>query len=92
MPKGDDAGSGRQPEARLAEAQGLAGAIDLTVVHAEVVRLAKLKPATLFGSGVVARFAELIAAQEIQLVVVNRQLTPVQLFEPAQDQQEMQNA
>ncbi len=80
MPKtgGDDTGSGRDAEARLAEAQGLAGAIDLTVVHAEVVRLTKPKPATLFGTGVVARFAELIEAEEIQLVVVNRQLTPVQ--------------
>ncbi len=80
MPKagGDDAGSGRDPEARLTEAQGLAGAIDLTVVHAEVVRLAKPKPATLFGAGVVARVAELIAAAAIQVVVVNRPLTPVQ--------------
>ncbi len=56
----------------------MAGAIDLTVVHAEVVRLTKPTPATLFGTGVVARFAELIAAEAIELVVVNRQLTPVQ--------------
>jgi len=75
---GDAAGSGRNAEARLAEAQGLAGAIDLSVVHAEVVRLTKPKPATLFGAGAVARYAELIAAEAIELVVVNHPLTPVQ--------------
>jgi GTP-binding protein HflX len=43
-----------------------------------VVRLAKPRPATLFGSGVVARFGELIAAEAIELVVVNAPLSPVQ--------------
>ena len=38
---------GREPEARLAEAEGLARAIDLDVVHAETVRVAEPKPATL---------------------------------------------
>jgi GTP-binding protein HflX len=43
-----------------------------------VVRLAKPRPATLFGSGGVARFGELIAAEAIELVVVNAPLSPVQ--------------
>jgi GTP-binding protein HflX len=43
-----------------------------------VVRLAKPRPATLFGSGVVARFGELVAAEAIELVVVNAPLSPVQ--------------
>ena len=74
----DSAQSGRPAEARLAEAVGLARAIDLDVVHAETVRLSRRRPATLFGSGVVETFRELIAAEEIGLTVVDAPLTPVQ--------------
>ena len=41
----------RTAEARLEEAVGLARAIDLEVVHGEVVRLSRLRPATLAGLG-----------------------------------------
>ena len=68
----------RSAEARLEEAVGLAHAIDLDVVHDEVVRLSQLRPATLLGSGAVERFKDLIAAEEIGLVVVDWALTPVQ--------------
>ncbi|WP_425449946.1 GTPase HflX [Virgifigura deserti] len=69
---------GRPAEARLAEAVGLARAIDLTVVHAETVRLSRRRPATLFGRGAVETFQELIAAEEIGLTVVDASLTPIQ--------------
>ena len=68
----------RSADARLEEAVGLAHAIDLDVVHDEVVRLSQLRPATLLGSGAVERFKDLIAAEEIGLVVVDWALTPVQ--------------
>jgi GTP-binding protein HflX len=68
----------RTPEARLEEAIGLAGAIDLDVAHGEVVRLSRLRPATLFGSGAVDGFKELIAAESVTLVIVDWALTPVQ--------------
>ena len=68
----------RSAEARLEEAVGLAHAIDLDVVQAEVVRLSELRPATLLGSGAVERFKDLIAAEEIGLAVVDWALTPVQ--------------
>jgi GTPase len=68
----------RSAEARLEEAVGLAHAIDLDVVHDEVVRLSQLRPATLLGSGAVERFKDLIAAEEIGLAVVDWALTPVQ--------------
>ncbi len=79
-PRADRADStiGRAPESQLAEAQGLAAAIHLVVVHGDVVRLAKRRPATLFGTGVVERYAELIAAQAIDVVIVNAPLSPVQ--------------
>lgn len=57
---------------------GLAAAINLKVVHGEVVRLSRRRPATLLGSGAVEAFRELIAAEEIGLVVVDAPLTPVQ--------------
>ena len=44
----------RQPESRLAEAVGLARAIDLEVVRADIVPLRRKVPATLLGSGKVA--------------------------------------
>jgi GTP-binding protein HflX len=69
---------GREPEARLAEAEGLARAIDLDVVHAETVRVAEPKPATLIGSGAVERLHGLIEEQDIKLAVVDWPLSPVQ--------------
>jgi GTPase len=73
-----DAADARSPEARLAEAVGLAKAIDLDVAHAEVVRLARFQPGTLIGSGAVKTFGELVAAEAIGLAVVDHSLTPVQ--------------
>jgi GTP-binding protein HflX len=68
----------RSPEAQLAEAQSLAAAIALAVDHAEVVRLQELRPATLLGSGVVERLKGFIAEREIEVVVVDAALSPVQ--------------
>lgn len=53
----------RDPAVRLAEAVGLARAIALDVIHAEVVGLAAAHPSTYFGAGTVQRFAELIRQQ-----------------------------
>ena len=69
---------GRTAEARLAEAVGLALAINLTVVKGEVVRLGRFTPATLIGSGTVAALGEVIAAEVIALVFVDGALSPVQ--------------
>jgi len=77
-PAGSRMPESRSPAARLAEAVGLARAIDLAVVHGEVVRLARPQPSTLLGSGAVETFKGLIAAEEITLVVVDWALTPVQ--------------
>ena len=69
---------GRLPEARLAEAVGLAQAIDLDIVATEVVPLSRPRPATLLGSGTVDRLAELVKEGEIDLVVVDSHLSPGQ--------------
>ena len=51
----------RTPDARLDEAVGLARAIELDVVSAEVVRVNRPRSGTLFGTGAVARLGEVIA-------------------------------
>ncbi len=66
------------PEDRLDEAVGLARAIDLEIVHAEVVRLPSWRPATLLGQGQVERFRDLVEAEEISLAVVDGTLSPIQ--------------
>jgi len=70
--------SQRESESRLDEAVGLALAIDLDVVHREVVRLARVVPATYLGAGVVARFHDLIEAFGVDVVIVDAALSPVQ--------------
>ena len=68
----------REPEGRLAEAVSLARAIDLDVVFAEVARLQKPRPATLFGLGRVETVAQAASAHTLDLVIVDGTLTPVQ--------------
>jgi GTP-binding protein HflX len=68
----------RDPQARLAEAIGLALALDLEVRQAEVVPLRATTPATLLGKGKVAEIGDLCRSLEIDVVVVDDQLSPVQ--------------
>ena len=68
----------RSPEARLEEAVGLARAIALDIVQAEIVRLHQIRPATLIGKGGVEALAKLVEDQEIGIVIVDAALSPVQ--------------
>jgi GTP-binding protein HflX len=56
----------------------LARAIDLDVVRAEIVRIARPAPGTLFGSGNVEMLRGIVAENEIGLVVVDGPVSPVQ--------------
>ena len=69
---------GRDAQARLAEAVGLAEAIALDVQASEVVKLRTPRVATLLGSGQIERLASLVAAHGAELVVVDGALTPIQ--------------
>jgi GTPase len=71
----DDA---RSPEGRLDEAVGLAAAINLHVMHAEIVRVGRWRPATLIGSGAVEKYAAIIAEKEIAVAVIDATVSPVQ--------------
>ena len=66
------------PEARLAEALGLAAAIDLEIVGSGIIPLRMIRPATLIGSGKVKEIAEIVEREHLELVVVDYPLTPVQ--------------
>jgi GTP-binding protein HflX len=63
---------------RLAEAIGLAEAIDLPVADSVVVPVARPRPATLLGSGKVEELAEKVRDLDVGLVVVDHALTPIQ--------------
>lgn len=75
----DDTGQ-REPLARLEEAVGLANAIDLAVVYAEVAPIARPRPATLIGEGKVAQILSRLDEQTPRpaIVIVDASLTPVQ--------------
>jgi len=68
----------RASSALLAEATGLARALDLEILDAFVAPLRATRPATLFGKGKVEEIAKACAATSADLVVVDDALTPVQ--------------
>jgi GTP-binding protein HflX len=79
LPSKDEDGPGvRDPEARLEEAVGLTAAIDLETAHAEVLTVNRPRPGTLFGTGQIERFRDLSQALEVEVVVIDHALTPVQ--------------
>ncbi|WP_128254156.1 GTPase HflX [Falsirhodobacter deserti] len=71
--------SRRLPEHGLAEAVALAAALPgLDVVGAEVVRISKVAPGTLFGSGKMDELGARMKAEEVSLVLVDGPVSPVQ--------------
>ncbi|KJC60032.1 GTPase HflX [Bradyrhizobium sp. LTSPM299] len=68
----------RDYEARIDEAAGLARAIDLTVVEQVVAAISQLRPATFLGKGKVEEINGLIAGNNIELVVMDCALSPIQ--------------
>jgi GTP-binding protein HflX len=71
-------GSVRPIEAQLEEAVGLAQAIRLDVVDAEIARIARPRPSSLLGRGTIESLGETISKNGVQVVVVDGALTPVQ--------------
>ncbi|MEM8935498.1 MAG: GTPase HflX [Pseudomonadota bacterium] len=70
----------RSPEARLAEATGLAAAIDLDIAGAEIIPVVQPRPATLIGGGKVEDINAQLDALDPRpgLVIVDGALSPVQ--------------
>ena len=68
----------RSPEARLAEAVGLAAAIDLDLVGSVAVSLGEIRPSTYLGKGKVEELAARVKDEEVALVIMDCALSPVQ--------------
>ena len=68
----------RHPDARLDEAEGLARAIHLEIAATALVSLNDIRPATYLGKGKVEEFAEVIKENDIAIVSMDCQLSPVQ--------------
>ncbi|MFC3616313.1 GTPase HflX [Lutimaribacter marinistellae] len=69
----------RPPVPALEEAVALAAALpDLDVVGSEIVRLPRAQPGLLFGSGKIEELGERFKAAEVELVLIDGPVTPVQ--------------
>lgn len=68
----------RTADARHEEFVGLAAAIALDVVFAEILRVREIKPATYLGGGQVQTLAELVKSEKIELLLVDAALSPIQ--------------
>ena len=68
----------REASARLDEACGLARAIQLNVVLAEAIAVARPRAATLLGVGAVEKLKDVIAGKKAKVVIVDGSLTPIQ--------------
>lgn len=68
----------RSLESRKSEFEGLAEAIRLKIILSESVRLREIKPATYLGGGFVESLAIRVEEEDIELVVVDAALSPIQ--------------
>ncbi len=68
----------RAAEGRLAEAVGLAEALDLDIAFSEIVPVVAPRAATLLGPGRVEDLGARIAEEEAELAIVDAPLTPIQ--------------
>jgi GTPase len=68
----------RDAAARLEEIVGLTLAIDLEIAEKLVINVPRPRPGTLFGKGKVEEMMGLIAILDVDIVVVDGQLSPVQ--------------
>ena len=68
----------RTPEHSLDEAVSLANALDIEILHQAVIQLKKPNAGTLFGSGKLDELAQVFKNHEIDLVIIDGPLTPIQ--------------
>lgn len=69
---------GRDAAGKVAEAAGLAEAIGVEIVDARALPVRQVRAATLIGPGQMASLAERVEAEQIELVVLDTRLSPVQ--------------
>ncbi|RLQ89449.1 GTPase HflX [Notoacmeibacter ruber] len=76
--EGAETANARQPAARQEETIGLARAIGLDVHQSEIVMVSKPRPGTLLGSGKIEELAANVVEADVEVVVIDHPLTPVQ--------------
>ncbi|MBT5496962.1 MAG: GTPase HflX, partial [Alphaproteobacteria bacterium] len=69
---------GDSSDRKIEEAVGLAEAIQLEVCASKEVKLTKIRPATLFGSGKTSEIGALIKEEHVDVTIVDHPLTPIQ--------------
>lgn len=69
---------GISADSRLAEAVGLALAINLEVVHSEIIKIREIKPGAFFGQGFIDRLKPQLEELGAELLIVDSSLTPIQ--------------
>jgi GTP-binding protein HflX len=65
-------------DARKAEFEGLAEAIKLEIAFSEVMKVREIRPATYLGAGHVETLKQLVKQDEIDLLLVDAALSPIQ--------------
>ncbi|PWG01227.1 GTPase HflX [Sphingosinicella humi] len=78
LPQLGSDGGGRDTDARLEEAAGLAEAIGVVVAEKLAFKVRAPKPGTLFGSGQVQAIADAAEQAEAELIIVDAAVTPIQ--------------
>ncbi|MCH9851951.1 MAG: GTPase HflX [Alphaproteobacteria bacterium] len=68
----------RDAQQKFDEICGLARAINLNIVHAEIVTMREIRASTSLSASVIERLAEQIEAQEIELLVLNQTISATQ--------------
>lgn len=68
----------RQPSDKMRELISLSEAVDLSVVETSILKISEIRPATYIGTGAVQALGETIQNHNIDLVVVNAPITPIQ--------------
>ena len=66
------------PQARLEEACGLALAINLEIAYKEIINIKEIKPSSFLGGGVVDRLLPIVDELELNLLIIDNNLTPIQ--------------
>lgn len=70
--------SSRYPQAKLEEAVNLTAALGVDILFSDVVPLTKIQPGTFLGKGKIEDLATMVAAKEVDVVMVNNMLSPTQ--------------
>ena len=73
-----NAQSRRSPESALGELQALSAAIELNCVDVQYCPIGSVRPGTYVGRGKVDELSSLVEAQDIEVVIFNCPLSPIQ--------------